>query len=866
MRGAERPGVKRAAGHFVKAVVAMPATVLALATAAAPAESQQPAPSRPGAAATADVPTARAVRADAPPAIDGRDTDAVWATAPAITAFRVFDPSEDGDPSMPTEARVAYDDRHLYVFVRMFDPRPDSIVSLLGRRDVKVPGDHVKIVIDSYHDRRTAFEFAVNPAGVKRDYSVYDDVVEDASWDAVWDVATRIDSLGWTAEFAIPLSQLRYPRADAHTFGLQVARDIGRLNERIAWPLYRRSVRGFVSQAGDLTGLVGLGSPRRLEVTPYAVTRNGARATPGGFGRRQDVTGGADLKYGITSNLTLDATVNPDFGQVEADPAQINLTAFETFLPERRPFFLEGTGMFGFGDFSQLFYSRRIGRSPQLGGLVADPYAHVPGSSTILGAAKLTGRVAGGTSLGALGAVTGRESVGTLTVEPRTAYGVVRLRRDFAGGQRDLGVLVTAVSRDVDSLTATFLRRRAVVAGVDGRTRVAQKYELGAQLAASRVTGTPGLNGSIARTQRSGVHYYHRPDAGLEYDTTRTSLVGVSTELRAEKVEGTFRYAARYLYQGAGFETNDLGYLQRADWQWGVLEASYRSTRPRAFWRTTSAYLNQWLEYTAAGIPNSNSLESGWNVQLLSGRTASVNAWATQLFPSYCDRCAFGGPAVRRSPTANVLVNLAEDSRKSVVPAFAAIYTTADDGRSSRWRVRPYVMVRSRSDLSWELGTRYERTRNNTQYVTTRGRIGADTTHYVFAHLDQHLLSFTARLNYTMSPRLSLQLYAEPFVAAGTFFALRELSDTPRAAAYDDRFRPTTLSGVPGFNAKQFRSNAVVRWEYRPGSTLYVVWQQARDQSELDPGSFEAARDYRNLFGARPDNTVLIKGSYWLSF
>src|SRR5712671_5249208 len=362
-----------------------------------------------------------------PPVVDGRDDDAIWRAAAPITRFRVFDPKEDGDPSAQTAVRIAYDAENLYVFARMFDPHPDSILSLLSRRDVKTQSDQIKVMIDSYHDRRTGYEFAVNPAGVKRDYYTYDDAREDITWDAVWDVATRIDSLGWTAEFRIPLSQVRYPKAAEHTFGLMIIRDIVRTSERDSWPLLRRSVRGIASQFGDLGGFRGLGSPHRLEVAPYVVEKNVSSPRPDGFGRAQKQTVGGDLKYGLTSNLTLDATVNPDFGQVEADPAQLNLTAFETFLAERRPFFLEGTGIFSFaGDASRLFYSRRIGRAPQLAGLVSDPTADVPASTPILGAAKLTGRLRSGTSLGALFAVTRRESVGTAMIEPQTDYGVFR--------------------------------------------------------------------------------------------------------------------------------------------------------------------------------------------------------------------------------------------------------------------------------------------------------------------------------------------------------------------------------------------------------------------------------------------------------
>src|SRR5881275_357377 len=274
-----------------------------------------------GAHHEARVERAAAVRATGPVVIDGRDDDAVWRLAPVITQFREFQPKEDGDPRYATEAKVAYDDHNLYVLIRAFDPHPDSILKLLARRDVRTASDQLKIIVDSYHDRRTGYEFAVNPAGVKRDYAVYDDGNEDDAWDGVWEVGTQVDSLGWTAEFRIPLSQLRYVPRATNTFGFAVWRDIQRYSERVSWPVYRGSQAGVSSQLAELTGLEGLPSPRRPEVAPYVVSKNVSVPTGTRFDRSQKVTGGADLKYGLTPSLTLDATINPDFGQVEADPA-----------------------------------------------------------------------------------------------------------------------------------------------------------------------------------------------------------------------------------------------------------------------------------------------------------------------------------------------------------------------------------------------------------------------------------------------------------------------------------------------------------------------------------------------------------------
>ncbi|MGH7651700.1 MAG: DUF5916 domain-containing protein [Gemmatimonadaceae bacterium] len=816
-------------------------------------------------AASAVLGRARAVFAQRPPIIDGRDDDPIWKSATAITGFREFDPKEDGDPTFQTEVKVAYDAGSLYIFARMFDPHPDSIVSLLSRRDVKTASEQIKIMIDSYHDRRTGYEFAVNPAGVKRDYYTYNDSQEDATWDAVWDVATRIDPLGWTAEFQIPLSQIRYPREAEDTFGFMVMRDIVRTGERDSWPLYRRSKSGIASQFGELSGLRGLGSSHRLEVAPYAVAKNVSSPETSGFGRAQKQTIGGDLKYGVTSNLTLDATVNPDFGQVEADPAQLNLTAFETFLPEQRPFFLEGTGIFNFnGDASRLFYSRRIGRAPQLSGLVSDPNADIPAATTILGAAKLTGRLASGTSLGSLFATTGEQSIGPTMIEPRTEYGVLRASQDFRNGESGVGTMLTFVDRQLDDAAAKQLRRNAVVGGVDARHRFMNgRYSVSGSLAASVVRGTAA---SIDQTQRNAVHYYNRPDAGLPYDSLRTSLSGTDLQLKAAKVAGTLTYGGLYERLSPGFETNDVGFLSQADEQIGNVYALLQSSQPRAFWRNAAVEFYEYNQFTANGLPTANYSEVYFSTELRNRMTFSADTWVDNLFTAYCDRCARGGPAVRVSPDANLLINVGADPRQSVIPSFAAIYTVGDGGRSTLWRVRPYVIVQTRSNLSWELGTRYQRNRTDTQWFDTFGVIGSDTTHYLFAHLDQELLSFTSRLNYTATTTMSLQLYAEPFLTTGWYFRVRELAN-PRAASYDDRYRPYVApTDAASFNVKQLHASAVARWEYRPGSTLFLVWTQGRDQEDRNLGTFRPTRDFSDLFGARPDNTFLVKVSYWLSF
>ena len=630
---------------------------------------------------------ATASAAERPPIIDGRDDDPIWRSAAPITGFRVFDPKEDGDPTFQTEAKIGYDAENLYVFTRMFDPRPDSIEPLLSRRDVKTQSEQVKLMIDSYHDRRTGYEFAVNPAGVKRDYYTYDDSREDITWDAVWDVATRIDSLGWTAEFRIPLSQIRYPKAVEHTFGLMIIRDVVRTSERYSWPLLRRSVRGIASQFGELTGLRGLGSPHRLEIAPYVVTKNRSAPTPGGFGRTQRLTVGGDIKYGLTSNLTLDATINPDFGQVEADPAQLNLTAFETFLAEQRPFFLEGTGIFSFAGEATVCSTPPDRARAAARRMVGDPTADVPSATPILGAAKLSGRLSHGTSLGTLFAVTGEQSVGPTMIEPRTLYGVVRGSQDFRNGESGIGTIFTLVNRELDDASALRLRRQALTGGVDARHRFSKgRYSLAASLATSVVRGSAA---AIDRTQRNAVHYYNRPDADLPYDPNRTSLSGTNLRVKADKVAGIFTYGGSYERLSPGFETNDLGFLSQADQQIAQVYAILQSSQPRAFWRNASIEGYQYTQFTANGLAVTNFTELFMFSEFKNRMTLSADLWTNNIMTAYCDRCARGGPAVRANPDANLLINLGGDPRRTVVPTFAAIYTVGDRGKSTLWRVRP---------------------------------------------------------------------------------------------------------------------------------------------------------------------------------
>src|SRR5216117_620868 len=636
-----------------------------------------------------------ATRAQQPPVIDGRDDDAVWRDAKPITEFQERRPSDGGEPKLPTEAKVAYDAGNLYVFVRSFDPHPDSIITVLARRDYFTPSDMVWLFLDSYHDRRTGVEFGVNPSGVKLDAQIYNDGNEDFAWDAVWDVATRIDSVGWTAEFRIPLTQLSYGRQRTHTFGFTVDRDVYRYAQRVSWPIIRQSQAGFVSQFGEIDGLEGLEAPRRLEAAPYLVTKNVGQISNNTLERGQGLTVGGDLKYRVASNLKLDATINPDFGQVEADPGVLNLTAFETFFREQRPFFVQGAGQFQWNvnctavnDCSTgegLVYSRRIGRAPELKGVYSDTTS--PSFTTILGAAKLTGRLPGGLTIGALDAVTGHErGAGDVTIEPTTNYGALRMRQDLRKGESSIGAIITAVNRNNDSWSSPYLHSSAYVGAVDFRHRFpGGRYEISGALDLSRVAGSAQ---AIAATQRDATHYYQRPDA-LRLDSTRTSLSGDAEMLQFGKVAGKVLFQTNVERRSPGFEVNDLGYLQRADQIAWSTWAGYFDRHPRKLYQRFQWNFNWWQYWTTAGLPEERAFNTNTHTTFRNTWSLHFGGTVGQLGTTYCYSCARGGPALRQDSYLSPWLGINGDDRKAIVPYLWFNWFRGDGGRSHSFSFSP---------------------------------------------------------------------------------------------------------------------------------------------------------------------------------
>ena len=852
----------------------------------------------PGGRTAGSPPTLQAVRIRGSDIeIDGRAVEAPWLQSPVASGFIQNEPEDGQAATEKSEARVLYGEDALYVAIRAYDSDAAAVVGQLTRRDQSSYSDQIGVVVDSYFDRRTAFQFAVNPVGVKYDAYHYDDTQEDSGWDAVWDVATTRDDQGWTAEFRIPYSQLRFKDAPEQTWGINFYRKIVRRGELDLWAPITQQDAGVVSRFGELRGLKDLEAPRRLEVMPYSVAR--LTRAPGEaddpFYRKNDAfgTAGADVKLGVTSDLTLDLTINPDFGQVEADPAQVNLSAFETFFPERRPFFLEGSGIFNFGIAlgdgdgagESLFYSRRIGRAPQ-GSVDVDGYTDSDPQTTILGAWKLSGKTAGGWSVGVLHALTAEESARVAPsaldrydapIEPLTNYGLVRLQRDFREGRSALGIIATSVNRDRGVAESLELRDAAYSGGVDFRHRFGgDDYQLQGYLLGSTIRGSTA---AVAHAQRSAVRYYQRPGAeSFAFDSTRTDLSGASAFVAFQKIGGMhWRFSTGIHTRTPGFEVNDLGYQRDADsfvnWAW----IQYQQSTPQGPFRRWNVNLNGWAsrnyDWDDTGI--------GGNVN---GSFQLQNFWEGSAGVNH-DRSAFsgrtlrGGPLFRREASTNFWTGFNSDSRKAVQVALEGWGTVRRESDSWEGGFSPSLRFRPSGRATFTVGSSLDWNHDDYQWVDA---FGEDDAYPLFARISQTTVGLRLRADYAFTPTLSLQVYAEPFVSAGSYSEYKRVAD-PVGRRHADRFEvlPWTRQGEhvvvdvdangveesferPDFNFKQLRSNTVLRWEYRPGSALFLVWSQGRNQ-DVNDGRFDFTRDVGDLFGAAPENVFMIKLSYWLS-
>lgn len=866
-------------------------------------------------------PSVRAVRREGPITIDGRLDEPLWITAPAATDFRQAEPKVGEPATQRTEVRILFDDEALYIGARMFDDQgARGVRTQLARRDQSSSNsDWIELIFDTYHDHvNRSASLQINPSGVKQDQA-YD----DESWDPVWQVKTEIDSLGWTAEFRIPFSQLRFARDTVQVWGLQVWRRVTRLNEISMWSYSAPEETGGPSRFGHIVDLSpGRGGTRRLELLPYTVGRY-RRLQPGDpndpFYQQRSVDGrfGADLKYLLTSNLTLDATINPDFGQVEVDPAVVNLSAFETFFQERRPFFVEGSGTFGFGGFNcffcsnvsslSMFYSRRIGRAPQGPLPEGASYADRPDASTILGAAKVTGRTRQGFTIGVLNAVTARERATVLVgddeqrheVEPFTNYFVGRVKQDLEQGNLVLGAMGTSVIRSLgDSLLRSRLNAHSEAIGFDGVARWKNRtYTLRWNVAFTNNSGDPA---AIERLQLSSARYFQRPDRKQgsngflsdRYDPTATSLRGMGGYGRFAKEGGKFLFETAVNWRTPGFEANDLAFNTRADYIWTNANVALSLPRPTKWYRNYFLVTGAQTQYNFDGDRTDTQIHAGAFGQLLN--YWGVNLFVIRRFDVFDDRLTRGGPVVKRPGNMYYAAGVGTDGRKRISVEFNPSFSRTDDGYTS---TNLYVgfRIRPASNISISLSPGYGSSRSSRQYVT---RIADETqaafygSRYLFADLEQKNVSLDTRVNLTFTPTLSFELYAQPFLSSQRYSRFKEiaaprsqqtvvfgedagtvttdLGSDGRVATYridPDGTGPAPAFDLenPDFNFRSLRGNAVLRWEYRPGSTLYLVWTRDGSDFASRVGNFDFSRDVNAMFNAKANNIFLVKVSYWLN-
>jgi hypothetical protein len=851
-----------------------------------------------------------------PPEIDGESGDVIWKKSIEGDNFIQIEPDEGKAPSQPTTFKIAYDEENLYILIRSHDTEADKIVQRVTRRDKGEDADLVSVLIDSYFDKLTAFEFSVNAAGVKIDGIWSDDGSNrDYSWDPIWYVATSVDDEGWTAEMQIPFSQLRFGKKDAQVWGLEIGRYLFRKQEWSMWQFIPQKSAGFVSNMGELHGIKGISPSRRIELLPYTVGQTQfSQADPDDpfeSGRDGRFTGGLDGKVGITSDLTMDFTVNPDFGQVEADPSEVNLTAFETFFEEKRPFFIEGKNIFNYalgwggGSFSRetLFYSRRIGRRPQHDPeLDDDEYSKVPENTSIITAAKITGKTKSGFSVGVLDAVTAREyakidrngQVQKEEVEPLTNYFVGRLQKDFDKGNTNIGGMITALHRDLNAPDLNFLNKAAYSGGLDFSHQWHNKdYIFAVKTAYSRIEGSPE---AILEAQTASQRYFQRPDAShVTLDSSRTSLTGHGGSFIAGRMGGGhWRYVLGGIWRSPGFETNDLGFLRNADRGMGYTWIAYREWDPRWIFRNYQINFNLWSGwnfagerlYTGGNINGGGRLKNYWRFWI------GINREGAELR----DNELRGGPMMAFPGAWNSWFNINTDDRKIFRFRVNGFNSFKDDKITRQHKLLLDITWRPDNALALSAEPFFQYNKDNLQYVETI-EPGDDETQsltenrYILGLIEQKTFGIQFRANFSITPTLSIQYYGQPFISAGNYSQFKNVTE-PRAQNYNDRFHVFQNDQIsvetddggnrlyqidensdgsivysfedPNFNFWQFRSNLVIRWEYTVGSTLYLVWTQNRTD-DSSAGVFSLNDDFKNLFSIYPDNVFLIKLNYWFS-
>ncbi|UCC26676.1 MAG: carbohydrate binding family 9 domain-containing protein [Gemmatimonadales bacterium] len=861
--------------------------------------------------------------------VDGRLEEEVWSQIQPLSGFVQGDPVEGIPAEYDTEVRVAFAEDAIYVAARMWDTEPGSIGTQLVRRDGEGAFDWFSFAIDTNLDQRTGYHFRVSAAGVQKDEYLFDDNRTDVAWDAIWESAVQIDDRGWTVEFRVPLSQIRYQASpDPQAWGINFARRRLANSETSFYALISRTQQGKVSQFARMEDVRVTKAVRRIEARPYVLSslHDGPSSAEDPFfdGREMSSRFGTDLRFGLGSAFSLDATLNPDFGQVEADPAVINLSAFETFFEERRPFFVEDANLLNFGlsgHRNGLFYSRRIGRSPQGSAPSGAAFTDVPDAATILGAAKITGRTAGGLSVGGLAAVTQREmgraflpEDGTLTdyvAEPRTRYGVLRLQQDFNGGASQFGGILTTATRSLpNDGSFDFLPSSSFSAGLnfehqwDDRT-----WALTGFLAASHVRGD---STALIRIQRSSNHYFQRPDALYEsVDSSATSISGIDWRLQLDKRRGEHWTWGIWAAQvTGGFEINDLGFSQRREVLDGGLRVTYQEIQPGTLFRNYNISFFTYHNWSHEALNDAWSWEA-WKTAHTGGgfnlntRVGFLNYWGANLDlnygPNNYSRTATRGGPVMIDPgswRANLRMN--SDRRKAVSFSTNLSYRENHGGSGHDLSLGAGVELRPSPRLEISVSPSWQVQRDAAQYVTSTSVVPYEPTYgrrYLFAELERTSLSMVTRLDFTVSPALSLQLYAQPLLSSGDYVRYRQLA---AASSYAFREFEVGMVGADGsggvlcrsgdicrtpddkwhvdfdgdqsadftfrdrdFNFRSLIGNAVLRWEYRPGSTLFLVWQR-RQSAYASVGDFDFNRDLDALWQIPSDNVFIVKVNYWL--
>jgi hypothetical protein len=840
----------------------------------------------------------------APPEIDGKFIDQAWESAVWSGDFVQFEPYEDTLPDQQTAFAVLYDDNNLYVAIRAYDREPEKISHRLSRRD-EDDGDWVSIVIDSYEDKLTGFGFSVTAAGSKSDVIFTNDNQEDKSWDPIWYVKTASDAEGWTAEMRIPLSQLRFTKKDQYEWGIEVARYIFRKNETSLWSPLHKSTNKLVSDFGTLLGIHDISPKKDIELIPFALGRltydQKEEGNPYATGRETQLSGGLDGKISLTNDLTLNLTVNPDFGQVEADPSQVNLSAFESFYPEKRPFFIEGRNIFNFrmtsgdgdGSATGMFYSRRIGRSPHFEPELNDgEYAKNPGNTHILGAFKLSGKTRKGTSIGLLESFTRKENAEIsgngqtrkYPVEPFTNYLVARVEQDIDKGNTVIGGLFTATNRDISSENFATLPASAYTGGVNvTRYWNNRNYFVSFKGILSSISGSKE---SITELQTIATHNFQRPDASyLSVDSSSTALRGHGGTLEFGKFGGGhLRMLTWITWSSPGLDFNDLGFMQQADNIQQVTWIGYNEWNPKGIYNSYNFGGDLYTGWNFGGQNVYKGLEMNGNMQFRNhwGIFTGFNLQGNSL-SAYDLR---GGPMLSAPSSFTYRIGFDSDQRKKLQLSMFLMNRWSQYDNSEMSLIQSSLTYKPLNSLSVSLEPEFFTATDNLQYVNTLQTGGEDL--YLMSRLNSRQFSLAARINVGITPDMSVQYYGQPFYFSGDYTQFKEITD-PTANSYADRFHEYTSSEIsyddesgqyqvdrngngtdysfdnPDFHFLQYRSNLVFRWEYKPGSTLYLVWSQGRttDGSE---GSFRFSDYTRELYDTQPRNDFLIKVSYAIIF